>query len=915
MNKKKTKLMATALTATMTAGMATQLVQAAEVTPYEAALEAVITMEKDPSGANIDKAYNAVKALEAGAQKDTLYKRVEAVAAPHHKAVYDIMVTAREKKDLKTIGEARKAVAGMAKIFIKDAYTWSSELDTFTIEYQKTVVDTLNAIVDGKKEVKQATINELREIIVGLELQRSNEGLLKLVLDYSATLDKVQMDYVDAVLAEVKAATTEAELTVAKAKYNDLLTMKDEALKAAVQSNIGAAIVAKEAEVSTPKVLGINSLNASQLEVKFNKDVDVATAETIANYTLAKSDGTKINVTGAEVQEDGKTVVLRVDAITSKTTFTATVANVKLNGSLINEFKLYSQVMTVEDTTNATITDVIAKTNSDIATSATIYFSEPVIGGALKIDGNTVAYVLAADGLSATISTDLDASKTHSIEAINLTDSANNINTSTTKTFNVIKDVTAPTFTVSTESDSTIVLSFDKAVDKNTITTSGIILKDEALDTVAGYSVSVPVGYGNKRVEITLPGGVYAQKATRNFTILTSDAIKDSLGNKLVATQRTVSITKDEVAPTLTGIDYVKNSDGKVQYVLFKYSEKVTETANRGLTARNYTTGATVDLFGTLEDANVEVLSDGKTVKVEVKGLDVVKSGKLEVEVPAGFVNDRALVANASKVKKQVVDFGSASATPLKVTKVESAGRNQFKVTFDGAVTYSSATNPANYSINGVALPSNATVVFDDSNKNNVTVTLPTNFVSADDTAAVLRVVNVETVSGVKVSPNTNVVTVDDNTQPLIVKSKSSINANGTLSIGFSEAVNAATATSLNDLILTVNGSNITVGGGNVTIADGTGSDAGKYVLTFTTDVELKAGEKKYYEYFDINGNDTLDATDIIVRTHTAELTAGVFNLNTLSSLKVSTVSTPSVIKDMNDTVNTIAGDQSVVIK
>ncbi len=274
MNKKTTKLMATALTATMGAGMATQLVQAAEVTPVQAATQAVEAMEKNPTGANIDKAYNAVIALKAGADKDALYKRVEAVAGPHHKAVYDIMVTARANKDLKTIGDARTAVAGMAKIFINDAYTWSSELDTFTIEYQKTVVDTLNAIADGKVAVKQATINELKEIIVGLELQRSNEGLLKLVLDYSATLDKVQMDYVNEVVALVEKATTVDQIKVARAKYDDLMTMTNDALKAGLKADLGVKLAAKEAQLTAGVRLdSVKVLNLRQLEIKFNKEV------------------------------------------------------------------------------------------------------------------------------------------------------------------------------------------------------------------------------------------------------------------------------------------------------------------------------------------------------------------------------------------------------------------------------------------------------------------------------------------------------------------------------------------------------------------------------------------------------------------------------------------------------------------
>ncbi len=317
MNKKTTKLMATALTATMGAGMATQLVQAAEVTPVQAATQAVEAMEKNPTGANIDKAYNAVIALKASATKDALYKRVEKVAAPHHKAVYDIMVTARTKKDLKTIGDARTAVAGMAKIFIKDAYTWSSELDTFTIEYQKTVVDTLNAIADGKKEVKQATINELKEIIVGLELQRSNEGLLKLVLDYSATLDKVQMDYVNEVVALVEKATTVDQIEVARAKYDDLMTMTNTALKEALVKDLGVKLAAKEAELSVLKIESVSAVNPTTLKVSgeaLNKlKVDDLTVD--GNKVVAitpSADNKTVNVTLESKLAPNKDVTLKV---------------------------------------------------------------------------------------------------------------------------------------------------------------------------------------------------------------------------------------------------------------------------------------------------------------------------------------------------------------------------------------------------------------------------------------------------------------------------------------------------------------------------------------------------------------------------------------------------------------------------
>jgi hypothetical protein len=677
-----------------------------------------------------------------------------------------------------------------------------------------------------------------------------------------------------------------------------------------------------------------SAINAAQIQVMFSKAVDEATAENAANYVLRKTDNSTINITGAEVQEDGKTVLLTVTPITSKTTLTATVKNVKLEGSLTETFPLFTQVLTVEDVTSADVTSVVSKTNGDTASSLTVNFSEPVTAGAIKVNGTTKAYTLAADGLSATITgLSLDASKSHTLEVVNLTDTASNVNTLVSKTFNVTKDTAAPTFTVSTSSDNKIVLSFDKAVDANTITTGNIVLKDEKLDTVGGYSVDVPAGYGSKRVEITLPAGTYSTKDTRTFTILASDSVKDSLGNKLASTTKTVSISVDETKPALTGIEYVKNSDGEVTYVLFKYSEKVLETANLGLTAKNITTGASVDLFGTLTAADVEVLSNGTTVKVEVKGATAIKSGKLEVNVPASFVTDTALTANNSVAVKQVVDFGTGATGELKVSTVTNPARNQFKVTFNDVVTYASASNPANYSINGVALPADSTIVFDTTNKDNVVITLPAGFIAADDTGAVLRVQNVETATGVKVSSNTTVVTVDDNVGPSIAKAKSAINSNGTFSLGFSEAVatvaTVGEANVLADLVLKINGIELTAAAeANVDVADGAGSDAGKYVLTFNTVTDTTAetvagSDATVTEYFDVDGDGTFNGNDVLVKKSTgltdaqvAAYAVGTLDLNKVSGFIVGTAATTSKIVDTNAPVaNVILDSQSVEIK
>jgi hypothetical protein len=674
---------------------------------------------------------------------------------------------------------------------------------------------------------------------------------------------------------------------------------------------------------ATPEVVSVSAINGIQVEVKFNRAVDVASAETLVNYRISNVTGVAqaVNPASAEVLADGKTVLLTLSAAaTSKTTFTLAVSDVNIAGSAVTEFPLFTQVVVVDDSTAPVIDSVVSKTNSSTAQSATVYFTEPVTGGAFKINGTTVAYVMAPDGMSATLNgLSLDSSATHTLQVINLTDAAGNINDTATKTFTVTKDVAAPTFALSTESDGKIVLTFDKAVDASTVSAGSLVLKDEALNTEAGYTVNVPAGYSNKRVEISLdPTVTYVSKTTRNFTILASDSIKDTLGNKLVAAQRTVSITKDVVAPVLNSVQYVKDASGAVKFVDFNFSEKVLETAVYGVTAKNTVTGANVDLFGSVGAGTVAVQSNGTTLRVNAAGADVIKSGKLEIATPAGFATDTALTPNNSVVTKTVVDFGTASATSLKVATVAPAGVNQYAVTFDGTVTYASATNPANYTINGVALPANTTIVYDTTGLDDVTITLPAGFVAADDAGAVLRVQNVENSSGVKVSANTNVVTVDDNTGPLFAQAKSAINGNGSFSLGFSEAVNTIGA--LTDLVFNVNGSNVTIGGAtaNVAGAAGTGSDAGKYVFTFTTDATTVADASlKYYEYFDVNGNDTYEVgVDITVANSTTALTGKTLNLNTMSGFKVSTIATPTVITDTNaPAANLIKGSQTLTIK
>lgn len=778
MNKKTTKFMATALTATMSAGIATQLVQAAEVTPYEAALEAVIAMEKDPNGANIDKAYNAVIALEAGAQKDALYKRVEAVAAPHHKAVYDIMVVARANKDLKTIGEARKAVAEMAKIFISDAYTWSAELDTYTIEYQKTVVDTLNAIVDGDKEVEQATINELREIIVGLELQRSNEGLLKLVLDYSATLDKVQMDYITEVVGLVEKATTKAQVAVAREKYNDLMTMKDEALKTALQADLGVKLADKELELADAQVESVKALNGKELLITFNKALDKDDAQLPAKYTL---NGVAINGTPV-LSADGKSVTITtVDVIDCKDA-ALVVEPIKTAADSKKTTAKYVSLFTYSDTVAPQVNKVEA-----VNKQAVITFAE-------ELNGNPGISVNGADHTSFTVSgktltiTGLEDEKNYNVEIVGAKDYAGNIANPINLNFTVAKpDAATPQAVTTTVKDNKVTLTFANALSSSnkasvkfvatnttveldgTDKTGVVFSKDKKTAVLDAQALSVLDGvtFINTGIEISGAGLTNAVKV--NTTLKA-----DTTAAKLVSTKTTAAgkllLTFDEEVkvPDAGNIDLkVTAVDGIYQSSPIAWDTLVVAYAQDD---------EGNDIKNTLEiDVNAET-----TVGVDYT-----------VEVPDGIKDayDNLTAKLSVSVVKPATDNTTKPSEVITVTPAVNS--NVIKLTFantkDSKGVTAEALNIANYTLGGKALPSGTVIRYVD-NKNNVEIVLPEGAIkTSGDYVLSIKNIKDEANNTLKVGENLKVIKLVENVAP--VATGITVNSSTEAVITFSENI------------------------------------------------------------------------------------------------------------------------------
>jgi trimeric autotransporter adhesin len=531
---------------------------------------------------------------------------------------------------------------------------------------------------------------------------------------------------------------------------------------------------------------------------------------------------------------------------------------------------------------------------------------------------------LSLDGLTATISNlSLSATGSHSIEAVNLTDLSGNVTATTTKSFSVTTDTSAAAYTVSTSSDNAILLTYDKAMNASTVL-AGVTLKGEDLNDLVlntDYTVS-SVGTSNKVFKINVLTNPFTTTKTSNkYTIVTKNTIADSLGNLSAATMATATLTVDTTKPTVQSVNYVKDTTGKVTKILVKYSEAVTAQAGT-LSIVNLTTGATA----ASATATGTVLSDGLTVEYTLTAATSL-AGDYEVQLPTGIVKDTSFATNASVLTKQTVNFGTASSSTLNVSSAAVVS-NVATVVFDSTVTYASATNPANYTINGVALPAGTLVSLSTTTVTNdtVTFTLPTNFIASSDTGAVLRVANVNTAAGTTVSTNQTVVSVTDNTLPTFASK--AINADGTVSVSFNEAVvSGNTANAIGDFTFTANTKPVTVGLGNITLAAGTGAEAGKYVFTFATDVvttnETGVGtnDATATTFFDVNGNDTYEAaTDVLVQSYTglqnadlANYTSTTYEASKFTSLVIGSITTTTVVKDNAN--NALKGDQAITVK
>lgn len=430
-----------------------------------------------------------------------------------------------------------------------------------------------------------------------------------------------------------------------------------------------------------------------------------------------------------ELSADGKTLTFTAKS-KAKAFFTNTDANYVLNvadeklkttgGEFIPKF---SKLVSVKDS----VAPTLVKTTQVNAKKVALQFSEPI--------DSTTATITAtlADGSSVTITGTVDTEdktvfnldlanlvngKTASVKIVGLTDYATNL----TETNPLTLSVTAG------QQD-------DVAPEVSTITQTGakeftVKFSEELQNTTA--SLKTLTTLTNQGAGATLVTKVEQDKTDKTKYVFTTDNVLDkvttiSFGSGLIDLSGTttstplikvVSFSKDAVAPAVSSYQVVKDSTTGKEYLELTFDKNVVLSAAKATatTGTSYVKDyITTSFTGSAADVNYkDVDVSKKVVRVALSDLIGATNDK------EGAVYTTALtlanitsesgtpVTSATAKFTRGTDTQASSNAKLTVTDIDAVSGNNNKITvkFDKAVDGVTATDVANYSVQGAVVES-----------------------------------------------------------------------------------------------------------------------------------------------------------------------------------------------------------------
>ncbi|MFI8575791.1 S-layer homology domain-containing protein [Rossellomorea aquimaris] len=685
-----------------------------------------------------------------------------------------------------TFGTTASLTRGDAAVILANALNLdtSNAPDAGFVDTNSRVAGSVNAlkaagIIDGKSETQFGPTDQLT--------RGAMAKILVNAYDFTKYAEETPFTDLTATFDEYIEALYGAGIT--SGKNDTMYGTNDEITRGEFAKLLFKSIKFEAPEVN-PMVESFEGLNAKEVVVTFNVEVDKTEAEKVSNYKLGVNSPSKV-----VLAEDKKSATLTF-ASTEVTNEVAVVEALPTVADKDVKTAKFTKVFSYNDAVRPSATGLTYPSN----TMAKVSFSEPVnLGGdalskyvtvtdsdGVAVSNADLGLALAADGKSFTFSTaKFKKDETYSVTIIGLKDFSNNLISPNPMVLTAVKtevDGVDPKVTSLTSDDTNqFTVKFDEAIDTNLATYFKYTVDggSEVAVTSANATVSKDM------TEVTVDLGTKLSSGPHTIKVLGYQDLSENDGEAYSAL---INFQADTTKPAVasTSVETVNNK----RVIAVKLSEEVTLTA-KDLTYSYIKDGVLVS-GKTLDSSKLSLTDlneDGvkQTVLIDTTGLE---TGEYTISLPTGLVADKSSNMNinaATTVKATLGDFsGSDTVKPGVSSITVDDAAETVTVVFSEKVSNETALNLANYTVEGNQVFEKAVFIGD-----KTTVRLSVKSGSVKLTGDYLfEIMNVKDLSGNAMKTYSTTQEFVENVAPNLVSAK--LTSNDTITLTFSEAMNTA---------------------------------------------------------------------------------------------------------------------------
>lgn len=522
---------------------------------------------------------------------------------------------------------------------------------------------------------------------------------------------------VNAALTPVQAEVKDGKLSVKSGKLpagNHSFILRSGEVKTEVMNFV----------VEAPMVKEVKAINATQVEVSFNKAVDAKSV--FANgvsgeiksgvLTFRSIDSVPSGDIEGTLSQDGKVLTLTADNNLEKR-YDVVVDKVKTTSGA--DVEKFSKIIAIE---KDVVAPMIAGTERLTATKVKVKFSEPMTSAgtaSFKLADGTVVSGITGQGVlvdgGMAFELDLSASsvpvgKEIIATIIGAADKAGNLLTPNPATVSIQKgdkDGVAPTVSSVVQSGAkTFEITFSEALS----TKPSVSIDGEAVN-VADVAID---SKDSKKVVVTAPVVLNGDK------VITIAGAIDGSGETQVATNRVVKFVKDSVAPKVVSSAVVVDATDKAEYLELTFDKNVALTSAQidvkdSSFVKDFVTTSITDatlgpvLIDYKDSANKQVLRVKLDTLLGTTATDVEGAKYALNYVLTGVASEYGVAATsgtASFTRGKDGTPANNTAQALSTIVPSTVDNNIITVTFTENVDAATATNVSNYIVGGAVVES-----------------------------------------------------------------------------------------------------------------------------------------------------------------------------------------------------------------